>query len=62
MPNVYIEPRPKGQKEGHHIEDYVVEDHTDHVLHTTKTQHEAIELGEGARPSSARRARSPRER
>jgi hypothetical protein len=27
MPNVYIEPRPKGRQEGTPIEDYVVEDH-----------------------------------
>ena len=42
MPNVYIEPRPKGRTEGSHIDDYVVEDHADHVLSTFKTQHEAI--------------------
>lgn len=43
MANVYIEARPKGRPEGTRIDDYVVEDHTDHVLHTSKTQHEAIE-------------------
>ncbi len=43
MANVYIEPRPKGRREGEHIDDYVVEDHADQVLHTCKTQHEAIE-------------------
>jgi hypothetical protein len=32
MPNVYIEPRPKGRPEGDPIDDYVVEDHADHVL------------------------------
>jgi hypothetical protein len=42
MPNVYIEPRPKGRPEGSHIDDYVVEDHADHVLAAFKTQHEAI--------------------
>jgi hypothetical protein len=42
MPNVFIEPRPKGRPEGRPIEDYVVEDHTDHTLHTAKTQGEAI--------------------
>jgi hypothetical protein len=42
MANVYIEPRPKGRMEGSHIDDYVVEDHADHVLATFKTQHEAI--------------------
>ena len=43
MPNVYVEARPKDRPEGSHIEDYVVEDHADHVLATCKTQHEAIE-------------------
>jgi len=42
MPSVYIEPRPKGRPEGSHIDDYVVEDHADHVLATFKTQHEAV--------------------
>jgi hypothetical protein len=41
--NVFVEPRPKGRPEGSAIEDYVVEDHADHVLATFKTQHEAIE-------------------
>ena len=43
MSNVYIEARPKGRPEGSHIEDYVVEDHADHVLSTFKTQREAID-------------------
>jgi hypothetical protein len=43
MASVYIEPRPKGRHEGSHIDDYVVEDHADHVLGTFKTQREAIE-------------------
>jgi hypothetical protein len=43
MANVYIEPRPKGRPEGSHIDDYVVEDHADHVLATFKTQQEAID-------------------
>ena len=43
MANVYIEERPKGLQEGQPIEDYVVEDHADHVLKTFKTQDEAIE-------------------
>jgi hypothetical protein len=34
MANVYIEARPKGRAEGAHIDDYVVEDHADHVLGT----------------------------
>jgi hypothetical protein len=40
---VYIEARPKGRPERTPISDYVVEDYADHVLHTTKTQHEAIQ-------------------
>jgi hypothetical protein len=43
MANVYIEARPKGRPEGSHIDDYVVEDHADHVLGTFKTQREAID-------------------
>ena len=43
MATVYIEPRPKGRPEGDPIDDYVVEDHADHVLATFKTQREAIE-------------------
>jgi hypothetical protein len=43
MGNVYIEPRPKGRHEGTAIDDYVVEDHKDHVLKTFKTQKEAID-------------------
>jgi hypothetical protein len=43
MANVYIEPRPKGRREGDPIDDFVVEDHADHVLATFKTQHEAID-------------------
>jgi hypothetical protein len=43
MPNVYVEPRPKGRPEGSAIEDYVVEDHADHALNTCKTQQEAID-------------------
>jgi hypothetical protein len=43
MNNVYIEARPKGRPPGSHIDDYVVEDHADHVLATFKTQGEAVE-------------------
>ena len=43
MANVYIEARPKGRPEGSSIDDYVVEDHADHVLATFKTQREAID-------------------
>ena len=42
MANVYIEARPKERQEGSPIEGYVVEDHADSVLHTCKTQEEAI--------------------
>lgn len=37
MPNVYIEARPKNRPEHDPITDYVVEDHADNILHTTKT-------------------------
>jgi hypothetical protein len=47
MANVYVEPRPKSCREGEPIEDYVVEDHTDHALATFKTQREAIEWAKG---------------
>jgi hypothetical protein len=43
MANVYVEARPKGRHEGSHIDDYVVEDHANHVLGTFKTQREAID-------------------
>jgi hypothetical protein len=39
MANVYIEARPKG---GGSVENYVVEDHADNVLHTAANQKEAI--------------------
>ena len=42
MANVYIEARPKGRTEGTAIDDYVVEDHADHVLGTFNTQQAAI--------------------
>ena len=56
MPNLYIEARPKGRQEGSHIDDYVVENHADHVLGTFKTQHEAIAWAkkEGHTPLVAR--------
>ena len=38
MANVDIEARPKGRREGEPIDDYVVEDHADHVLATFKTK------------------------
>ncbi|HEY1525428.1 MAG TPA: hypothetical protein VGH51_04250 [Candidatus Angelobacter sp.] len=43
MANVYIEARPKGRHEGSPIDDYVVEDHADHVLGTFTTQKAAID-------------------
>jgi hypothetical protein len=43
MPNVYIEARPKGRPEGSAVDDFVVEDHADHVLAAFRTQREAIE-------------------
>lgn len=43
MATVYVEARPKGRPEGTHIDDYVVENHADHVLATTATQKEAID-------------------
>jgi hypothetical protein len=56
MANVYIEARPKGRAEGAHIDDYVVEDHVDHVLGIFKTQREAIDWarGKGHAPLVAR--------
>ena len=42
MAKVYVEPRPKGRPEGTPIVDFVVENHADHVLQTTRTQAEAI--------------------
>lgn len=38
MANVYVEARPKGRPEGTHIDDYVVEDHADHVLGKLREQ------------------------
>ena len=32
MPNVYIEAHPRGRPEGSAVQDFVVEDHADHVL------------------------------
>jgi hypothetical protein len=42
MATVYVEARPKSRPTGTPIDDYVVEDHADHVLHTSKTQEQAI--------------------
>jgi hypothetical protein len=56
MANVYVEARPKGRQEGTAIDDYVVEDHADHILHTAKTQQDAINWAkkEGHSPLVAR--------
>ena len=56
MANVYIEARPKGRPDHSPIDDFVVEDHADHVLHTAKTQAEAITWArkEGHSPLVAR--------
>jgi hypothetical protein len=43
MATVYVEARPKGRREGEAVDDYVVEDHADSVLHTSPTQFAAIE-------------------
>lgn len=43
MATVYVEARPKGCPDGDRIDDYVVEDHADHVLGAFRTQHEAID-------------------
>jgi hypothetical protein len=40
--SVFVEARPKGRPQGSPIDDYAVEDHADHVLHTARTQEEAI--------------------
>ena len=42
MANVYVEARPKGRREGTHIDDYVVEDQGDHILGRFQTQTAAI--------------------
>ena len=56
MANVYVEARPKGRPEGSAIDDFVVEDHADHVLHTSRTQEGAIDWAksEGHHPLVAR--------
>jgi len=43
MATVFVEARPKGRPTGDPITDFVVEDHADHVLHTTGRQEAAIE-------------------
>jgi hypothetical protein len=56
MAVVFVEARPKGKADGSKIEDYVVENHADHVLYTSKTQIEAINWAKenGHQPHVAR--------
>lgn len=56
MSVVYIEARPKGRPEGSPIDDFVVEDHANHVLAAFKTQREAIDWAkkDGHSPHVAR--------
>ncbi|MGH6878514.1 MAG: hypothetical protein ACREHV_14225 [Rhizomicrobium sp.] len=56
MANVFVEARPKGRPEGSPIDDYVVEDHAEHVLHTDATQEAAVAWAkkEGHTPHVAR--------
>lgn len=51
MAVVYVEARPKGRQEGTRIDDYVVEDAADSVLHTSRTQAEAIDWAKRNRHS-----------
>jgi hypothetical protein len=44
MANVYVEPRPKGRPEGTAIDDYVVEDHADHVLTAASNPQKVSEM------------------
>jgi hypothetical protein len=54
--SVFVEARPKGRPKGSPIDDYVVEDHADHVLHTARPQEAAINWAkkEGHSPHVAR--------
>ena len=56
MANVYVEARPKGRAGGAPIDDYVVEDHADHVLGTFKTQKDGVDwaISKGHSPLIAR--------
>ena len=56
MPNVYVEPRPKGRPEGDPIEDYVVEDHTNKSLPRSERRHEAIDWAIKSVPRAPRRS------
>ena len=48
MVNVHIAARPKGRPGNSPVEDFVVEDHAEHVLHASKTQREAIDWAKNA--------------
>ena len=56
MVNVYVEARPKGRPDHSPVDDYVVEDHADHILAAFRTQREAVEWArkEGHDPLVAR--------
>lgn len=56
MANVYIEARPKGRPDNSPIDDFVVEDHAEHILAAFKTQREATAWAqkEGHSPLVAR--------
>jgi hypothetical protein len=43
LANVYIEARPKGRPEGTLVIDYVIEDHSNRLLASCRTQDEALE-------------------
>ncbi len=62
MANVYIEARPKGGPEGSAIDDYVVEDHADHVLCHVQNTTRSNRLGKKEQPCAACRSRSEFER
>ena len=62
MAVVFVEARPKGGNKDSQVQDYVVEDHADHVMATFPTQNDAIVWAIKNRPQTARAARSPPER
>ena len=61
MPNVYVEARPQGRPEGSSIEDFVVEDHADHVLGTFKTKKRSTRPERNGHSSLRARAASQRQ-
>ena len=56
MAVVFIEARPKDKPEGSPIDDYVIEDHANHILASFRTQKEAIDWArkDGHTPQVAR--------